>query len=152
MELVKQHQQDLRTATQFRHGAWRVLTPSSRSSGRCRLLDTCSLLQPAQFFVRKRSSEKLEVVTVGVLEANCYVAATTLPATVAVVGNAQAVRSWSRSRWPPRAAAVPDHKPEEPRLPCSRGQQGLPQVDLEVALQAGHSLAAVHVDRRYSFL
>ena len=26
MELVKQHQQDLRTATQFRHGAWRVLT------------------------------------------------------------------------------------------------------------------------------
>ena len=26
MELVKQHQQDLRTATQFWHGAWRVLT------------------------------------------------------------------------------------------------------------------------------
>ena len=34
------------------------------------LLDTCSLLQPAQFFVRKRSSEKSEVlVTVSVLEA-----------------------------------------------------------------------------------
>ena len=26
MELGKQHQQDLRTATQFWHGAWRVLT------------------------------------------------------------------------------------------------------------------------------
>ena len=34
------------------------------------LLDTCSLLQPAQFFVRKRSSEKSEVlVTMSVLEA-----------------------------------------------------------------------------------
>ena len=34
------------------------------------MLDTCSLLQPAQFFVRKRSSEKSEVlVTVSVLEA-----------------------------------------------------------------------------------
>ena len=30
--------------------------------------------------------------------------------------------------------------------------QGLSQVDLEVAVQAGHSLAAVHVDRRHSFL
>ena len=48
--------------------------PSSRSSGplsgAALLLDTCSLLQPAQFFVRKRSSEKSEVlVTVRVLEA-----------------------------------------------------------------------------------
>ena len=34
------------------------------------MLDTCSLLQPAQFFVKKRSSEKSEVlVTVSVLEA-----------------------------------------------------------------------------------
>ena len=42
----------------------------SRSSGAALLLDTCSLLQPAQFFVRKRSSEKSEVlVTVSVLEA-----------------------------------------------------------------------------------
>ena len=38
--------------------------------GAALLLDTCSLLQPAQFFVRKRSSEKSEVlVTVSVLEA-----------------------------------------------------------------------------------
>ena len=29
--------------------------------------------------------------------------------------------------------------------------QGLPQVDLEVAVRAGHSLAAVHVDRRHAF-
>ena len=48
--------------------------PSSRSSGplsgAAPLLDTCSLLQPAQFFVRKRSAEKSEVlVTVSVLEA-----------------------------------------------------------------------------------
>ena len=48
--------------------------PSSHSSGplsgAALLLDTCSLLQPAQFFVRKRSSEKSEVlVTVSVLEA-----------------------------------------------------------------------------------
>ena len=48
--------------------------PSSRSSGplsgAALLLDTCSLLQPAQFFVRKRSSEKSEVlVTASVLEA-----------------------------------------------------------------------------------
>ena len=48
--------------------------PSSRSSGplsgAALLLDTCSLLQPAQFFIRKRSSEKSEVlVTVSVLEA-----------------------------------------------------------------------------------
>ena len=48
--------------------------PSSRSSGplseAALLLDTCSLLQPAQFFVRKRSSEKSEVlVTMSVLEA-----------------------------------------------------------------------------------
>ena len=37
MELVKQHQQDLRTATQFRHGAWRVLTTSKplRDIGSC---------------------------------------------------------------------------------------------------------------------
>ena len=34
------------------------------------MLDTCSLLQPAQFFVKKRSSEKSEVlVTVSVLDA-----------------------------------------------------------------------------------
>ena len=39
-------------------------------SGAALLLDTCSLLQPAQFFVKKRSSEKSEVlVTVSVLEA-----------------------------------------------------------------------------------
>ena len=47
--------------------------PSSRSSGplsAALLLDTCSLLQPAQFFVRKRLSEKSEVlVTVSVLDA-----------------------------------------------------------------------------------
>ena len=48
--------------------------PSSRSSGplseAALLLEICSLLQPAQFFVRKRSSEKSEVlVTVSVLEA-----------------------------------------------------------------------------------
>ena len=48
--------------------------PSSRSSGplseAALLLEICSLLQPAQFFVRKRSSEKLEVlVTMSVLEA-----------------------------------------------------------------------------------
>ena len=30
--------------------------------------------------------------------------------------------------------------------------QGLSQVDLEVAVRAGHPLAAVHVDRRHSFL
>ena len=42
-----------------------------RSSGPLSgLLDTCSLLQPAQFFVKKRLSEKSEVlVTVSVLEA-----------------------------------------------------------------------------------
>ena len=34
------------------------------------MLEICSLLQPAQFFVRKRSSEKSEVlVTISVLEA-----------------------------------------------------------------------------------
>ena len=33
MELVKQYQQDLRTATQFRHGAWRVLTLQMPPSG-----------------------------------------------------------------------------------------------------------------------
>ena len=48
--------------------------PRSRSSGplsgAALLLDTCSLLQPTQFFVKKRSSEKSEVlVTVSVLEA-----------------------------------------------------------------------------------
>ena len=48
--------------------------PSSRSSGllseAALLLEICSLLQPAQFFVRKRSSEKSEVlVTMSVLEA-----------------------------------------------------------------------------------
>ena len=49
--------------------------PSSRSSGPLSgaallLDDTCSLLQPAQFFVKKRSSEKSEVlVTVSVLDA-----------------------------------------------------------------------------------
>ena len=47
--------------------------PSSRSSGplsdAALLLEICSLLQPAQFFVRKRSSEKSEVlVTVSVLD------------------------------------------------------------------------------------
>ena len=40
--------------------------PSSRSSGplsgAALLLEICSLLQPAQFFVRKRSSEKSEVL------------------------------------------------------------------------------------------
>ena len=30
--------------------------------------------------------------------------------------------------------------------------QGLSQVDLKVAVRAGHSLAAVHVDRRHPFL
>ena len=51
--------------------------PSSRS------LDTCSLLQPAQFFVRKRSSEKSEVlVTVSVLEAKSC-GAETVPELVA---------------------------------------------------------------------
>ena len=43
--------------------------PSSRSSGplsgAALLLDTCSLLQPAQFFVKKRSSEKSEVLVTG---------------------------------------------------------------------------------------
>ena len=48
--------------------------PSSRSSGplseAALLLEICSLLQPAQFIVRKRSSEKSEVlVTMSVLEA-----------------------------------------------------------------------------------
>ena len=48
--------------------------PSSRSSGplseAALLLEICSLLQAAQFFVRKRSSEKSEVlVTVSVLDA-----------------------------------------------------------------------------------
>ena len=48
--------------------------PSSRSSGplseAALLLEICNLLQPAQFFVRKRSSEKSEVlVTMSVLEA-----------------------------------------------------------------------------------
>ena len=48
--------------------------PSNRSSGplsgAALLLDTCSLLQPAQFFVKKRSSEKSEVlVTMSVLDA-----------------------------------------------------------------------------------
>ena len=47
------------------------------------LLDTCSLLQPAQFFVRKRSSEKSEVlVTVSVLEAKSC-GAETVPELVA---------------------------------------------------------------------
>ena len=52
------------------------LTPGRELLFACRyrlaalLLDTCSLLQPAQFFVKKRSSEKSEVlVTVSVLEA-----------------------------------------------------------------------------------
>ena len=58
--------------------------PSSRSSGplsgAALLLDTCSLLQPAQFFVRKRSSEKSEVlVTVSVLEAKSCGAVDTPP-------------------------------------------------------------------------
>ena len=48
--------------------------PSNRSSGplseAALLLETCSLLQPAQFFVKKRSSEKSEVlVTMSVLDA-----------------------------------------------------------------------------------
>ena len=52
----------------------RALVAHNRSSGplseAALLLDTCSLLQPAQFFVKKRSSEKSEVlVTVSVLEA-----------------------------------------------------------------------------------
>ena len=59
----------------FRSRKTRALwLPSNRSSGplsgAALLLDTCSLLQPAQFFVKKRSSEKSEVlVTASVLEA-----------------------------------------------------------------------------------
>ena len=49
----------------------RALQPQLRAAvGAALLLDTCSLLQPAQFFVKKRSSEKSEVlVTLSVLEA-----------------------------------------------------------------------------------
>ena len=52
----------------------KTLALSCSSGGRCRrprcLLEICSLLQPAQFFVKKRSSEKSEVlVTMSVLEA-----------------------------------------------------------------------------------
>ena len=43
-------------------GALVAQQPQLRSlSGAALLLDTCSLLQSAQFFVRKRSSEKSEV-------------------------------------------------------------------------------------------
>ena len=49
---------------------WCAPPSRSRKTRALWLLDTCSLLQPAQFFVRKRSSEKSEVlVTVSVLEA-----------------------------------------------------------------------------------
>ena len=57
----------------------------SRSSGplseAALLLEICSLLQPAQFLVRKRSSEKSEVlVTMSVLEAkSCGAEAETVP-------------------------------------------------------------------------
>ena len=48
----------------------RALVAHGPLSGAALLLDTCSLLQPAQFFVKKRLSEKSEVlVTVSVLDA-----------------------------------------------------------------------------------
>ena len=45
MELVKQHQQDLRTATQFWHGARRVLTiRESPLSRKASILEGCMIL------------------------------------------------------------------------------------------------------------
>ena len=79
--------------------------PSSRSSGplsgAALLLDTCSLLQPAQFFVRKRSSEKSEVlVTVSVLEAVPELV--TSPQTTLPVDTPPLVAVKVQSRRPPR--------------------------------------------------
>ena len=48
MELVKQHQQDLRTATQFRHGAWRVLTDKVRAVLDDPTPETASATAPVQ--------------------------------------------------------------------------------------------------------
>ena len=95
--------------------------PSSRSSGplsgAALLLDTCSLLQPAQFFVRKRSSEKSEVlVTVSVLEAKSCGAETvpelvtsphtTLPVDTPPLVAVKAQSRLSQSSGPAEAAPV----------------------------------------------
>ena len=76
-------------------------------SGAALLLDTCSLLQPAQFFVRKRSSEKSEVlVTVSVLEAKSC-GAETVPELVTSPHTAVKVQSrLSQSSGPAEAAPV----------------------------------------------
>ena len=85
------------------------LLSSGPLSGAALLLDTCSLLQPAQFFVRKRSSEKSEVlVTVSVLEAKSCGAETvpelvtsphtTLPVDSAACGREGAVRALAVQR------------------------------------------------------
>ena len=53
-----------------RQGPANQTTASLQLRSAALLLEICSLLQPAQFFVKKRSSEKSEVlVTVSVLEA-----------------------------------------------------------------------------------
>ena len=89
--------------------------PSSRSSGplleAALLLEICTLLQLAQFFVEVRLSAKL--VTVGVLDAKRC--------------GEETGPSLSRYRSPdeePLDAAVPHHKPDEPRLPGDRRQRG----------------------------
>ena len=76
--------------------------PSSRSSGplseAALLLEICSLLQPAQFFVRKRSSEKSEVlVTMSVLEAKSC-GAETVPELVTAADHAARRHSAARGR------------------------------------------------------
>ena len=84
--------------------------PRSRSSGplsgAALLLDTCSLLQPAQFFVRKRSSEKSEVlVTVSVLEAKSCGAETVPELVTSPQTTPKAAWAAQRISFPTRMAA-----------------------------------------------
>ena len=62
MELVKQHQQDLRTATQFRHGAWRVLTEvdlrCAQLANASRVLGNLGRRHPLQDHAEERSGSQ----------------------------------------------------------------------------------------------
>ena len=101
--------------------------PSSRSSGplsgAALLLDTCSLLQPAQFFVKKRSSEKSEVlVTVSVLEAKSCgaetVPDTTLPVDTPPLVAVKVQSRLSQSSGPAEAApAIVGHVAHRGEVP-----------------------------------
>ena len=117
--------------------------PSSRSSGplsgAALLLDTCSLLQPAQFFVRKRSSEKSEVlVTMSVLDAKSCGAETvpelvtsphtTLPVDTPPLVAVKVQSRLSQSSGPVEAAPVmvsvaPVSAPVAAKRCCARGRQ-----------------------------